>query len=322
MPIHRPKDVRPSAAGRLALGLFAGLLAFGPPACLRAQDGGGYVPHRVYDVRRHRFTDFEAMAAQVARADAAFFGEQHDDPATHRLERALLEALARRRGKVSVAMEMWERDVQPLLSAYLAGTLSEDSLRAGGRPWPRYATDYRPLVEWARAGRWPVIASNVPRPYAAAVARGGLASLDSLPAGHRAFAAREVVCPGGAYRRRFAEAMAGMSAHGLHGAEGDAAIQRFYLAQCLKDETMAESVAAELERSGPGTLVVHFNGAFHTDFHQGLAAALHRRAPHARIVTITALPVADLDRADPRHDRRRADFLLYTLAPPDTPAKQ
>src|SRR5262245_38183537 len=75
----------------------------------------GYIPHRVYKSGDKRFSDFEAMLAEIARADVAFVGEQHNDPATHRIERAILEGLARRRGNVAVALEMFASDTQPAL---------------------------------------------------------------------------------------------------------------------------------------------------------------------------------------------------------------
>jgi hypothetical protein len=52
---------------------------------------------------------------------------------------------------VVVAMEMFERDVQGVLDQYLAGTITEEQFLKASRPWPRFATDYRPLVEFARA---------------------------------------------------------------------------------------------------------------------------------------------------------------------------
>src|SRR6185436_9947786 len=74
---------------------------------------GSYVPERVFDTRTKAFSDFEMMLADLARADAVFVGEQHDDPNTHRLELAVVEGLTRRGVPVVVAMEMFERDVQP-----------------------------------------------------------------------------------------------------------------------------------------------------------------------------------------------------------------
>lgn len=298
---------------RLAAAALLACLA--APAMAAAQEAaGGYVPHRVWDARRNRFTDFEAMAADAARAQVVFFGEQHDDGPAHRLEAALLEAVARRGARLVVALEMFERDVQPALDAYLAGTSAEADFLAASRPWPNYAPHYRPLVEMARAARWPVLAANIPRPFASAVARGGLATLDTLPADRRAWAAAEIDCPRDDYYRRFAETMAG---HGAPPADSaaDARMLRYYHAQCVKDETMAESVA-RVAAADPGRLVVHYNGAFHSDFRLGAAARVKRRMPRARILVVSAVPVADLDAVDTRPHRRRADYVVFTLAPP------
>src|SRR6185369_6689374 len=107
--------------------------------------GSGYLPQRVYDTKEKNFSDFEMMVAELARAEIVFVGEQHDDPATHRLESAILEGLLRRQRQVIVALEMFERDAQKPLDDYLAGKMTEDEFLKVSRPWPRYTTDYRQL---------------------------------------------------------------------------------------------------------------------------------------------------------------------------------
>src|SRR3954469_10752414 len=94
------------------------------PSAVSAAHGivSPYVPERFFDTRARGFSDFEAMLADLARADAVFVGEQHDDPNTHRLELAIVEGLTRRGVPVVVAMEMFERDVQSSLDEYAAGT--------------------------------------------------------------------------------------------------------------------------------------------------------------------------------------------------------
>src|SRR5690242_3491254 len=99
----------------LVLGGFVTLGAQGPVA---ADAPGSYVPQRVFDTRRATFTDFETMAADLARADVVLIGEQHDDGNTHRLELAILEGLARRNVAVALSLEMFERDVQGALDTY------------------------------------------------------------------------------------------------------------------------------------------------------------------------------------------------------------
>jgi uncharacterized iron-regulated protein len=211
---------------------------------------------------------------------------------------------------------MFERDVQPRLDAYLAGALGEPEFLQASRPWKNYAADYRPLVELARARGWPVLASDVPRPLASLVGRAGLAALDTLNPETRAQVAETIACPEDHYFEAFVKLMGDLTAHGPAPASGEdpkARMARMYQAQCIKDETMGESVARAWR---PGRLVVHYNGSFHSDFRLGTAERARRRAPPAQLLVVTALPVKELDRLRPsQQDRKRADYLLYVLAP-------
>jgi uncharacterized iron-regulated protein len=293
------------------------LLVFAPVA-LAAQSG--YLPQRVYDTDLKRFVDFESMLADLMKADVVFVGEQHDDPNTHRLELAILEGLGRRRGGVIVSLEMFERDVQEPLEHYLMGHSTEEEFLKVSRPWPRYATDYKPLVEFAISRDWHVVAANVPRPIASDVSKSGFGALDSRPEAERKWFARERQCPtDDDYFKRFGQAM---NEHPGAPAASEAAkrqmTERFYFSQCLKDETMAESIAqahAAASAGGQRPLVVHFNGAFHSDFGQGTAARAKRRLPGKRIVVLSVLPVKDLDGLSPNGDaRKRGDYLVYTTS--------
>lgn len=275
------------------------------------------------------------MLAALARADVVFVGEQHDDPATHRLERALLEGLLRRRASITVAMEMFERDVQQTLDDYLAHRISEEAFLKAARPWPRYATDYRPLVEFARAHGWRVLASNVPRRLASQVSKQGLAVINTLPAAERRLVAAQSQCPLDDYFKRFKEVMSShpgadnqpSSQAANHKAEGEqqAIIERFYYAQCIKDETMAESIASQLEASNnPPTksLVVHFNGAFHSDYRLGAAARTLRRLPKAAVKVVSIVPLENLDAIKTDEYRKRGDYIIFTLKPKDAAPHQ
>jgi uncharacterized iron-regulated protein len=290
--------------------------------------GSGYIPQRVYDSNQKRFSDFEMMLADLSRGDVVFVGEQHDDPATHRLERAMLEGLARRRANVTVAMEMFERDVQQTLDDYLAGRLSEEEFLKASRPWPRYATDYRPLVEFARAHKWPVIASNTPRRFATQVSRKGPDAIQSLPEADRKLIAAEIKCPIDDYFKRFAEVIKqghpGQNDKSSEKKEPDkkqeeeqkAMVDRFYHAQCLKDETMAESIANQFGQAEAKPLVVHFNGAFHSDYRLGTAARVVRRMPKATVKVVSIVPLENLDSIKPDEYRKRGDYVIFALKRP------
>lgn len=268
-----------------------------------------WTPHRAYDSQHKRFSDFESLAAEAAGAQVVFFGEQHDNAGTHRMERALLEAVARRRQDVVLSLEMFERDVQPILNQYLGGTISEADFLAAARPWPNYATDYRPLVEFAKAHHWRVIAADIPRPMASAVATQGMAAMTGRTDSTRSWAAAEFTCdPSGKYFERFRTAM------GDHpmGTGAMPTLDNMYRAQCVKDETMAESIA-RVERDDTPPLIIHVTGAFHADFGEGTVERTRRRLGKTKILVISAVPVPALDSIRPDEWRKQGDWILFTL---------
>jgi len=274
------------------------------------------VPHRVYYADEGRFVDFEAMLADAARADVLIIGEHHGDPAVHGLELAALEGLARRKRAVVLSLEMFERDVQPRLDDYLGGRIAESAFLEGARPWPRYRSDYRPLVELADSNAWPVLAANAPRRIANEVSQRGLAAIERLNPGDRALVAADLQCPlDDAYFRRFeTEMRAHPDVAKKTARKARPTSERLYLAQCIKDETMAESIARAHAGESP-SLVVHINGSFHSDYGQGVVARAKRRLPGAAITVVSAIRVEDLDQIDTASFGSRADYLLFTLAP-------
>jgi uncharacterized iron-regulated protein len=322
----RNSMARPVVLAPLLAGVLLGACASGAsrpaaapapvqPAMHAAAAGSGHIPHRIYDVAAGAFIDLEALASRAAATDVVFFGELHGHRPGHRLQHALLEAVGRRTA-VTLSLEMFERDVAPLVAGYAAGAVGHAEFLARSRPWPRYFPDYHPLVEEARTRGWPVVAANVPRALANRVAQEGLGVLESLPAAERAHAAAELQCPDDGYRARFIQEMTRHpSAHGDADEAAEALRQqRYYESQCLKDETMAEAITAALAAGKPRP-VVHVTGSFHTDQGDGIPVRVRRRSD-ASMISITVVPVPGLDDIDATPHLARADYLLFTIRPP------
>ncbi len=225
------------------------------------------------------------VAAEIVMADVIALGEEHMTPAVHRRHHELLRALHEKRPQMVIAMEMFERDVQGVLDRYLAGEIDEATFLAEARPWPHYARDYRPVIEFAKEKGLPVLAANAPRELARKAGREGAAAVAGNP-----HVARKTSAPEDAYWQAFQDSMKGHE--GMFGPDG---MKRFYEAQCLKDDTMAESIVDHLRVArvnGKDPLAVLICGKFHSDRGLGTVARVKSRMPEldVRVFTVQSLP--------------------------------
>ena len=211
----------------------------------------------------------------MGSADVVLFGELHNNPVAHWLQVVVARDLAARGGLV-LGAEMIEADDQGTLDAYLRGEIDEAAFDTLARLWPNHATDYAPLVELAKAQGLPFVASNVPRRYARAVGRGGFEALDTVPDAQRLWIAPLPIdfdpeLPG------YVNMLTMMGDHGS---------PNVVMAQALKDATMAYFILQNLPE---GARFLHFNGSFHSDFHEGIGWYLQQAVPQLKRVTIATV---------------------------------
>ena len=83
------------------------------------------------------------MFAVAGDARIVYLGETHDNPASHRLEVQLLEALAERHpGRQALGMEMFSRDQQPVLDRWVQGLLDEKTFLRESRWFENWSMDF------------------------------------------------------------------------------------------------------------------------------------------------------------------------------------
>jgi len=230
--------------------------------------------------------------------DLIFVGEVHDSRLAHDAELTLLSGLSERDPKMVLALEMFERDVQDILDAYLQGKISEDDFLEQSRPWPNYQEDYRPLIELAKTKGIPVIAANVPRRAAAAVAMAN--KITSKVVGEdRLYLPKKLHLDSKEYFERFVASMVEMP---HHTPMKNINKEGLYKAQVLKDAVMAASLEPFLDRR-----ILFCCGHFHSDYHLGIPYQLQKNHPELKTAVITFGPsVEDLLMKD---RSRVADFI-------------
>jgi uncharacterized iron-regulated protein len=271
----------------------------------------GAAPPRISEPRARRIValpdardvSMEEMTAALARARVVYVGEAHDREADHEVELAVVRAMSSSERPLAIGLEMIQRPFQSVLDAYVAGSIDEAALLAGVEWEERWGFDfalYRPIFEHARAHRIPIVALNARREITRAVARGGLEALDE---DERAELPSELDLTNAAHRAMVERALS------EHPGMDAAMLERFYAAQVVWDETMAERVAAFLSEHPEHHMVV-LAGHMHVEAGLGIPDRARRRGaePYAIVLPVAAGDDEELSRAVPRV----ADYLWVT----------
>ncbi|MEO1131397.1 MAG: ChaN family lipoprotein [Cyanobacteria bacterium J06639_1] len=217
----------------------------------------------------------EAVLSDLASVDAVFLGETHTSEADHEAQLEIIQALHDRDPNVAIGLEMFQRPFQAALDRYLAGEIDEAQLRRESEYDDRWGFDwelYAPILRFARDRQIPLLALNTPAEVTRKVARQGLASLDAddltyIPA------IDSIDTEDPAYRG-FIQAVFDSFHAGMGNSDG---FDRFFQAQVLWDETMAEGVARSLAAE-PERQVIVLVGEGHTIYSYGLPSRVERRA--------------------------------------------
>ncbi len=265
----------------------------------------------VYDCGADAPMALPRLLKVLAGKDVVFLGETHVDDTTHRLELAVLEAMIElRHGQVVLSMEMFERDVQPVVDDYLAGRIDEAAFLHRSRPWGNYENDYRPLVETCKQHGVPVVAANFPTALRRKLGMGGKDAFAKLSAEELALMP-ETIHPGSAaYWQRVDRAVRG---HMGGGGGGESPAERLYDGQNLWDNAMGDNVA-KATAAHPDRLVLHVAGGFHLAYRDGTVAQFRLRNQTAQAAVVEIAPVPSLFAARPEKDRDQADYLIYAQA--------
>jgi uncharacterized iron-regulated protein len=260
--------------------------------------------YKIYSTREQKVASVDDVLTGLDKADILFFGEEHNDSTCHVLEYLLFKGIAQKHpGKTALSMEMFETDCQEVLNEYLDSLIREKNFVSEARAWHNYK-DYRPMIEYAKAGKIPVVAANAPARYVNMVNRMGLNSLEKLDKTARSWLAPlPIDTAAGAYYNKFLEVMGG------HNAMGG---MQMFQAQNLWDATMAWSIA-QFYKKHHDYKILQVNGGFHSEEKLGVAAQLKKYAPKARILNIACFSdEKDFDNPDWSKYSKDNDYIVLT----------
>lgn len=77
-------------------------------------------------------------------------------------------------------------------------------------------------------------------------------------------------------------------------------------AQALKDATMAHFLFSNWK---PGALFIHYNGSYHSEYHEGISWYLKRSKADIKITTIATVSQKEIDTLFPEN-HLKADYII------------
>jgi len=239
---------------------------------------------------------------RLGAVEVVFVAEAHGEPAHHRLQAALVMALARHHGGRTVAAVEWlPASARGALTAWLAGFEDVERLRAAvawDDVWGHSFAAYVPFFETLRAARIAIEPINAEPGLARAIARG-----ETLDAAQMALLPRlDTGTP--EHQSWFEQQMSSMAGHGHGHAVGPGGMERLYRAQLVWDEVMAANVIRLLEDKAH---VVVCAGSGHITRALGVPSRIGA-ASHLIVMPLATLADVHARAADAPFPTREADL--------------
>ncbi|MCE3281258.1 MAG: iron-regulated protein [Bacteroidetes bacterium] len=238
--------------------------------------------YQLYD-SKGKETTYQTLLNEAKTADIILFGELHNNPICHWLEQELTKDLhAIKKSDLILAAEMFESDDQIAINEYLTGKLSDKTFKDEVKLWSNYSNDYKPLLDFAKTKHLPFIAANIPRRYANMVYNKGLERLDSIDA-----EAKRWICP--LPMKYDPELKCYKDIYESAGGHGG---QNLPKSQAIKDATMAYFIMKNFSK---GKTILHYNGSYHSNFHEGIEWYLRQQKKELKILTIASIEQESID---------------------------
>jgi len=136
------------------------------------------VEHRLFDLHLQQDVDISAAVDRLRQSRVVLVGEHHTTASHHQAQLLVIRKLHEAGVKLAIGLEMFRSDSQTELDRWVNGELPTEEFE--GIYYDNWNYDwsmYRPIFEYAKQQRIPMVGLNVPRDITRQVARQGFQSL-------------------------------------------------------------------------------------------------------------------------------------------------
>jgi uncharacterized iron-regulated protein len=224
-------------------------------------------PDTIISAKTGKAVTFDQMMADLNRHQIIFVGENHTNPAHHAIQKKIIEAVFKNTPSMRVGMEMFDRSYQEVLDLWTAGVMDEETFLRKVQWYANWQVDfalYRDILEFIKENKIKIVALNIPTYIPGRIRVGGIDNLLDID---KQYLPKEIDTSNADYRNYVEQVF-----HEHH-FRSNVKFDDFYMAQCVWDEIMAESIAANLG----GNKIVVLAGNGHIRYKYGIPDRTFRR---------------------------------------------
>jgi uncharacterized iron-regulated protein len=249
--------------------------------------------------------DRTEIITELTKANIIYLGEVHDSEKDHQAQSEIIKTLHDKNPQIAIAFEMFQRQFQPVLNDYIAGTIDELQLIKQSEYDERWGFDwkyYAPIIQFAKKNSLSLLALNTPTEITTKVSTQGLNSLTQeerkqIPPFF------EIRTDNRDYRQMLAEVYQ-QHTHGKHGNSED--IDSFFTTQVLWDETMAEAIA-QYHHKNPTDRIIVIAGQGHIIYGFGIPDRVARRLQGKNLIQRSVF-ISDYEDLKSKKGKPPADY--------------
>jgi uncharacterized iron-regulated protein len=252
--------------GVVALSLFWGC-AVKSNTVLIKDTSTAVEPGTIISAKTGKTVTFDELMDDLNSSQIVFIGERHTNPSHHAIQLKIIEAVYKNRPFMKVGMEMFDRSYQPVLDLWSAGLLEEEIFLRKVHWYANWRLDfalYKNILLFIKENRIKIVALNIPSYIPSRIRVGGI---ENLADDDKQYLPKEIDTSNTAHRNYMEQKFE------QHHFSSRDKFDDFYMAQCVWEEIMAESIASNL---GNKKIVV-LTGNGHIQYKYGIPDRTFRR---------------------------------------------